>query len=166
MENQIITDLKAGRVVTVPTETVYGFAVSLSSKTGIKSLMEYKERGKESGKVFTLVPESVAAIKKYAIITKCAKELIKQYVPGEITIILPKNPKFRHFYYDYFDTIGIRIPDYSMFQNLLKAVGPIILTSANKKGGTPKSDTGHLPSTIVDCTGETPRVIRQGNLVI
>lgn len=153
-------------VTTVPTETVEGYAVALSSEAGIRDLMRIKERGFDSGKVFTLVPESLEAISKYVLVSDLAARLIKEYFPGELTLILPKNPSFKHFYYDHFDTIGIRIPDHPLFPELLKENGAIILTSANPKGGTPKSTTGHLPSTIVDLTGPEPRILRQGNLKI
>ena len=159
--------MKLQTVTTVPTETVEGYAVALSSNQGIRDLMRLKDRDYNSGKVFTLVPESKEAISKYAIIPELAKTLIDKYIPGELTIILPKNPNFHHFYYDHFDSIGIRIPDHPLFPKLLKENGAIILTSANKKGGTPKSLTGHKPSTIIDFTNENqPKIIRQGNLTI
>ena len=166
MKNQIIQDLKDNKVVTIPTETVEGYAVMLNSEPAVRALMQLKERDYNSGKIFTLVPESKIAISKYALIPKAAEELIEKYVPGELTLILPKNPEFHHFYYDHFKTIGIRIPDHPLFPELLPVVGPIVLTSANKKGGTPKSITGHLPSTIVDFTGKQPKILRQGNLKV
>jgi len=153
-------------VTVVPTETVEGYAVALSSRQGILDLMRLKDRDFSSGKVFTLVPESKEAISKYAIIPESAKNFIDQYVPGEITLILPKNPNFKHFYYDHFKSIGIRIPNHPLFPKLLTENGALLLTSANPRGGTPKSITGHLPSTIIDFTTSAPRVIRQGNLHI
>lgn len=153
-------------VTTVPTETVEGYAVALSSKQGIRDLMKLKDRDYDSGKIFTLVPESKAAISKYTLISNTAQELIDKYLPGELTLILPKNPDFHHFYYDHFDTIGIRIPNHPLFPKLLKENGPLILTSANPRGGTPKSLTGHLPSTIIDLTKDQPKILRQGNLKI
>lgn len=153
-------------VTIIPTETVEGYAVALSSEQGIHDLMKLKDRDYNSGKIFTLVPESKSAISKYALVSSQAKKLIDKYFPGELTLILPKNPAFKHFYYDHFDTIGIRIPDHPLFPKLLKENGPIVLTSANPRGGTPKSLTGHLPSTIIDLTTNTPKIIRQGNLKI
>ncbi|MBR0467391.1 L-threonylcarbamoyladenylate synthase [Candidatus Saccharibacteria bacterium] len=166
MESQIIADLLAGKIVTVPTETVEGYAVSLNSELAIRRLMKLKDRNFHSSKVFTLVPENKSAISKYAIISDPAKDLIEKYTPGELTLILPKNPNFHHFYYDHFDTIGIRIPNHTLFQEILPQTGPLILTSANPRGGTPKSTAGHLPSTIIDFTGKNPKILRQGNLVI
>ena len=166
MKNQITNDLIEGNVATLPTETVEGYAVSLHSEDGIKNLMKIKDRDFDSGKIFTLVPESKEAISKYVTIPLGAKKLIDQYFPGELTLILPKNQTFNHFYYDHYDTIGIRIPDHPLFPEIAKTIGPILLTSANPRGGTPKSITGHKPSTIIDFTKKQPKIIRQGNLVI
>ena len=166
MENQVIRDLKDGKIVTVPTETVEGYAVSLNSRKAILDLMKLKERGFDSGKVFTLVPESKDTISEYVIMTPVAEELIRQYVPGEITLILPKNPGFSHFYYDHFKSVGVRIPAHPLFDKILQEVGPVMLTSANPRGGTPRSLTGHKPSTIVDLTGSDPKIIRQGDLKV
>ncbi len=166
LQHQLLKSLENGKVTTVPTETVEGYAVKLDNISAIQTLMCLKERDFNSGKIFTLVPKSPADISNYALIPDSAKPIIKKHIPGELTIILPKNPSFKHYYYNHFDTIGIRIPDYKPFQELLTKTGPLILTSANPKGGTPKSITGHKPSTIVDFTGDTPVVIRQGNLKI
>ena len=156
--------MKSQNILVVPTETVEGYAVPLNSEDGIIELMALKNRDFNSGKVFTLVPESKEAVISYALVSPLAKRLIDEFFPGELTLILPKNPNFKHFYYDHFNTIGVRIPNYEPFLKILKKTGPLILTSANPRGGTPKSITGHLPSTIVDLTGETPKILRQGNL--
>ena len=172
MKSQIIADLQAGKVVTVPTETVEGYAVALNSEAAVRELMRMKDRGYESGKIFTLVPESVESIVKYVIIPPAAQALIDEYVPGELTLILPKNPDFSHFYYDEFARrgmkigIGVRIPNYPLFEEILPEVGALMLTSANPRGGTPRTLTGHRPSTIVDFTGEKPKILRQGELKI
>lgn len=166
MKNQIITGLLSDKIVTIPTETVEGYAVSLNSELAIRKLMKLKDRDFDSDKVFTLVPENKFAISKYVIIPESTKPLIKKYIPGELTLILPKNPTFHHFYYDHYDTIGIRIPNHPLFKKILPQTGPLILTSANPRGGTPKSTTGHLPSTIIDFTGQNPKILRQGNLII
>ncbi len=166
MESQI-EKLLSGEVATLPTETVEGYAVALGSERGIRELMRIKDRNFDSDKIFTLVPESKSAISKYAIVPTAAQALIDRFMPGELTIILPKNPNFQHFYYDHYATIGIRIPDHPVFENLLAKSGAVLLTSANPKGGTPKSFTGHLPSTIVDFADPTaPKILRQGNLKI
>lgn len=117
----------AGKIVTIPTETVEGYAVSLNSETAIRNLMQLKDRNFSSDKVFTLVPEGKSAISKYTVIPKSANKLIENYIPGELTLILPKNPAFHHFYYDHFTTIGIRIPSHPLFKEILPKTGPLLL---------------------------------------
>lgn len=165
-KSAIIKQLLSHEVATVPTETVEGYAVLLDDKIAIDKLMAVKNRGFESGKIFTLAPKDKSDIKNYVLIPDAARSLIEKYVPGEITLILPKNPDFKNYYFDHFNSIGIRIPNHAFYKELLKEAGPMLLTSANPRGGTPKSLTGHLPSTIVDFTGDSPKIIRQGNLKV
>ena len=54
MKNQIIADLLSNKIITVPTETVEGYAVSLNSELALRKLMQLKDRGFDSGKIFTL----------------------------------------------------------------------------------------------------------------
>lgn len=141
--------MQIGEILTVPTETVEGYAVRIDDEVAIKKLMDFKERGFDSDKIFPLVPESKDAISKYVIIPPAAKPLIDKYLPGELTLILPKNPNFRNFYFDHYDSIGVRIPNHPLFVELLAENGPLLLTSANRRGGTPRSFTGHRPSTVI-----------------
>ncbi len=180
---QIIKSLKSGLVVALPTETVYGLAISLNSATALEKLIYLKRRDINSGKIFTLVPDSVDSIINFATPTKISTPLIKKHIPGEITLILPKNPEFSHPYFNHFETIGIRIPKHPLFQTILRETGPLLLTSANPRGGTPAATSedvsknlpkvdvvvtgkagNHAPSTIVDCTKETPTILRQGEI--
>jgi len=183
---QILKTLSSGGVVALPTETVFGLAISLNSPTALEKLIYLKRRDLKSGKVFTLVPESREDIEKYAVLTKLARSFISRYIPGEITLILHKNPEFSHPYFNHFSTIGVRIPKSSLFSTLLPASGPLLLTSANPRGDSPATDSetiketlpkvdllvtgktpaGRLPSTIVDLTGKKPVIVRQGSLEI
>ncbi|MBQ3430772.1 threonylcarbamoyl-AMP synthase [Candidatus Saccharibacteria bacterium] len=184
--SQIIKSLNSGLVVALPTETVYGLAISLNSSTALEKLIYLKRRDLKSGKVFTLVPDGLRNFPTYAVITKLAREFIGKYVPGEITLILHKNPEFSHPYFDHFSTIGLRLPRSSLFSRILPETGPLLLTSANPRGDTPAttsaevietmpkvdvvvsgaSPAGKLPSTVVDLTGKKPVVVRQGGLKI
>ncbi|MBR3204663.1 threonylcarbamoyl-AMP synthase [Candidatus Saccharibacteria bacterium] len=184
--SQLISHLSSGQVVALPTETVYGLAISLNSPTALEKLIYLKRRDLKSGKIFTLVPESVADIKTYAVVTKVAREFIGKYLPGEITLILHKNPEFNHPYFNHFSTIGIRIPNSQLFFNILPKTGPLLLTSANPRGDKPatsseevaetlpkvdvivegKTKKDKLPTTILDLTGKHPILVRQGDLKI
>lgn len=182
---EIIISLNSDKVVALPTETVFGLAVSLNSKSALEKLIKIKNREINSGKVFTLVPESKESIKKYALIPEAAKNLIETYFPGELTLILPKNPDFHHPYFDNFNNIGIRIPDFPLFNQILEKSGPLLLTSANPRGESPAINSDEItfrlpevdiliagksrnnpPSTIIDFTDYTPKLIRTGNLTL
>lgn len=180
---KFVNSLKSDKIIALPTETVFGLAISLNSEQALKKLIKIKNRGINSGKVFTLVPESKESISKYVLISKDAKEIIEKYVPGEITLILPKNPDFHHPYFDNFEKIGIRIPNHPLFRKILKESDPLLLTSANPRGESPALNSDEVksrlpeidvlvigksnnnpPSTIVDLTTKTPKILRQGRI--
>ena len=182
---QIIKSLNSGLVVALPTETVYGLAISLNSASALEKLIFLKKREIGSGKVFTLVPESRDTIPNYARLNKASSTLVNKYVPGEITLILPRSSEFRHPYFDHFHTIGIRIPKHPLFSQILKETGPLLLTSANPRGDTPATTSNEVkksmpkvdvlvtgtsgkrdPSTIVDCTSTPLKILRQGTISI
>ena len=182
--SQIINALNSGQVVALPTETVYGLAISLNSPTALEKLIYLKRRDLKSGKVFTLVPPTKSDFSTFSVPTRLSRTFISKYVPGEITLILHKNPEFSHPYFNHFSTIGLRLPKSQLFFNILPETGPLLLTSANPRGDKPatsseevaetlpkvdvivkgKTPSGKLPSTVVDLTGKTPVVIRQGDL--
>lgn len=183
---EITKALKNGQVVALPTETVFGLAIALNSAKALEKLIFLKRRDLNSGKVFTLVPESRADIAKYAVLNRMARDYISKYVPGELTLILNKNPEFNHPYFNHFTTIGVRIPASPLFLQLLPETGPLLLTSANPRGEQPavssdevvktlpkidavvegRTVEGKLPSTVLDLTSKKPIVLRQGDLQV
>lgn len=181
----IATALKSGQLVALPTETVFGLAVSLNSEPAIKKLIKLKDRDYNSGKVFTLIPENPESIKDYALVPDLAKSLVKTYFPGPLTLILPKNPSFKNPYFDHFDEIGVRIPDFPLFTKLLPKSGPLLLTSANLRGEAPyrtpdeiiqklstidaivDSPAGNTaPSTILRVANNKIDILRQGDIIV
>ena len=178
---EIIKALNEAKIVAVPTETVYGLAVKLDSERAVLKLMGWKDRGIESGKVFTLMVADKKEIENYAQVSNVAGRIIEKYFPGELTLVLPKNEQFKHFYFDNFETIGMRVPDHKFMLELLRQTGPLLVTSANLRGGEPaksfeeveklgidvvvRGETGgSLPSTIVKIENEEIKILRQGEL--
>ena len=179
------TTLKNGGILAVPTETVYGLAVCYDDENAIKKLMGLKDRGLNSGKVLTIMLPNVAMIPDFAMVSREQMQFARRYFPGELTLILKKNPSFENPYFDNFDTIGIRIPAHSYMLNLLKKNGPLLVTSANLRGEAPCKSAdeakkrlpmldgvvsgkagGSLPSTIIDWSESIPRQVRAGGLLI
>ena len=201
MIDEIVERLRAGEVVALPTETVFGLACALNSEEGLAKLIQLKSREVSSGKVFTLVPRDFQEFAVFAKTdrlkhirirsctpdsemaggeAKTAEVWLVEHTPGAVTAILPKNPNFKHPYFDNFEKIGLRIPDYPLFRELLPLIGPILLTSANPRD-LPAARTaaeaqeyfpdvfvvggeagGVEPSTVIDFSGEEAAVLREG----
>lgn len=185
--NKAAFNLKSGVVTAIPTETVYGLAVKFDRLDAIAELLRIKDReAKDDDKVLTLMVSSVEDISKYALVSPLAAKIAKKYFPGELTLVLPKSPKFRHGYFNNYSTIGIRIPNYEYTLNLLKLSGPLLVTSANLRGEVPCTDSqeveeflpevgaivegkagGDPPSTVVSILDDdNVKIIRQGRLKI
>jgi Sua5/YciO/YrdC/YwlC family protein len=173
--------LKEGNIVSVPTETVYGLAVSLDNMKAISKLVNFKEKGNTP---FTVMLADKNEIKKYGIVNDIAERIIDKYVPGELTIIYKKNPQFKNDYFNDYDTIGIIIPNNEFMIELLRKTGPILIPSANKKGEKPcltheevveRLDIQYVvegrcisnnPSTIISVASSEIVYLRKGNLEI
>ena len=184
-KKEIAAVLKKGGILALPTETVYGLAVDLNNKSAINKLLELKKRPVTSGKVLTLMLPDISSLDRYVTPTRQMKNFARHYFPGELTMIMPKNQEFTHHYFDNFNNIGIRIPNYEPLLDLLKSYGPLLVTSANPRGEEscrdykevlrrlPQIDAvvegkagNSLPSTIIDFSQETPKVVRQGGLLV
>lgn len=183
--DQIVQLLQRGGVIAIPTETVYGLACSADHPAAVTQLIKIKQRAKNSGKFFTLVPENIKKAADYVVFNATASKLAKRHFPGPLTIILPKNQRLQSAYFEGLATIGIRIPNHPLFRQLLKQTGPLLLTSANRRGQPELSTASEIiqtipeldaiivgtpgnqpPSTIVDCTGAEPQILRQGQLIV
>jgi len=177
--------LDSGAVLAVPTETVYGLAVKYDHPTAIAKLLQLKDRKTQNDtKVLTLMLADRDQIADFAILSPRATQIAKQHFPGELTMVLPKNPGFHNCYFDHFDTIGIRIPNHAYMLKLLRLTGPLLVTSANQRGATPCHNAkavaqqlptidaivtgragGGLPSTVISINNHKLAVLRQGSLV-
>jgi L-threonylcarbamoyladenylate synthase len=169
---------KEGCVLLVPTETVYGLVCAWDDRTARQNIYQLKHRS--PAKLFAaFVPDlSVAEILCGRTLPLNARKLAEKFMPGPLTLIVKKEDG---------STVGFRIPDHPQLLALLREVGePLFQTSANRSGspnalscaeavemlcGTADAvaDGGDIPadalaSTIVDCTGEYPVIIRQGGL--
>jgi len=177
--------LEEGEIVAVPTETVYGLAVSFKDHDAIEKLLKLKKRPVGSGKTLSLMLPDVSTIRDFADLSHHEYNLALRYFPGELTMIFNKNKSFKHSYFDNFDTIGIRIPAHTYMLKLLKKAGPLLVTSANPRGEAACLSSGEVrkrmpdiravvrgksgnspPSTILDIRNDEPKILRQGSLLI
>jgi len=124
--------LKAGGVVGMPTETVYGLAASVESSAGINSIFETKERPFFDPLIIHIasIEQAKAYIKSWP---KVCDILARKYWPGPVTFILPKSDLVSDLICSGLDTVGIRMPNHPLALELINELGhPVAAPSANK----------------------------------
>ncbi|MCU0649353.1 MAG: L-threonylcarbamoyladenylate synthase [Gemmatimonadaceae bacterium] len=185
--SQVIHQLSERRVIAYPTETVYGFGTAVDAES-VETLVRMKRR--PAGKPFLLLINGSAMLSRLDLaLTPAASRLAAAHWPGPLTLVLPGGEKRVPLRLRGPEGgIAVRWTPHAGLQRLLAAYGdPITSTSANLPGVPPALaaseilaqwpvqaatnevlvlDGGRLqpspPSTVVDCTGRRPRVIRPG----
>ncbi len=176
-----------GEVVVCPTDTGYAFSANALNVKAIVRVFELK--GRSYSNPIHVAVNSVGEAGKYAYVNEAAQYLAARFLPGALTLVLPKREVIPVLLVAGLDTIGIRIPDNNVILRLAEiAQLPLTATSANISGmPTPYSaaevmermgeaiqnvalvlDQGmlkvHELSTIVDLTVTPPQLIRQGRI--
>ena len=174
--------LRKGGVVAFPTETVMGLGVVYNDRRAYDRLNKVKERPED--KPYTLMVKNVEEIAKYAVINEATQRVIDSFMPGSLTILVKvKKNSVPSYVTHNTDIIGIRVPTNIEARILLDMVSiPLLVPSANKSGSKPALNSdevkqifgqeldfvmsgkakGEVPSTIVDLTKESPKVVRPG----
>lgn len=174
--------LRKGGVVAFPTETVMGLGVVYNDRRAYDRLNKVKERPED--KPYTLMVKNVKEIAKYAVIDEATQRVIDSFMPGSLTILVKvKKNSVPSYVTHNTDVIGIRVPTNIEARILLDMVSiPLLVPSANKSGSKPALNSdevkqifgqeldfvmsgkakGEVPSTIVDLTKESPKVVRPG----
>jgi L-threonylcarbamoyladenylate synthase len=177
--------LDQGGLVAFPTDTVYGLGALAFHNQAIESLYIAKDRPAEKGipiligdfEAIELVVETVPVI---------ARKFASRFWPGPLTCILPKKSTLPEAVSNT-PTVAVRLPDHNDTRALLRAAGPLAVTSANISGAeNPLSAQevyrqlngriplildggkapGGIPSTLVDCTGIRPIILREGPILL
>lgn len=175
--------LRDGGIVVFPTETVYGIGAAATSCIGPQEIVDIKMRP-ASKKPLPWLVEAEDALDIYGTdVPEYAHRLAAKFWPGPLTLVVKAGPRVGKDFVDERGTIALRAPDYEVVQELIRASdGPIITTSANTSGlHAPASfdeleeriiaaadltldggETLHgIASTVVDCTGPDPLVVRE-----
>ncbi|NHA68656.1 L-threonylcarbamoyladenylate synthase [Phycicoccus flavus] len=176
--------VRRGRLVVLPTDTVYGIGADAFSPDAVRDLLAAKGRGSDMPPP-VLVPTARTVEGLATSVPKYARALMQEFWPGPLTIVLQAQPSLMWDLGDTGGTVALRMPDDEVALALLHEVGPMAVSSANRHG-YPSSRTavdaasqlgasvevyldggpsvGGLASTIVDCTREEPVVLRLGAL--
>jgi L-threonylcarbamoyladenylate synthase len=180
-----VAALRAGRLVVLPTDTVYGLAADGESEAAARAL--YAAKGRDAIQPTAMLFASVGVLlERVPELPVRAVDAARGLLPGPLTLVLP-NPGRRYPWLnpERPDAIGVRVPALTgAGAAVLDALGAVVATSANLPGGRdPRRaadvsaeivaaadvlvDGGELPgtpSTVIDITGPEPRVLREGAL--
>jgi L-threonylcarbamoyladenylate synthase len=179
--------IKKGKVVVCPTDTGYAFSANALNTQAITKVFHLK--GRSYSNPIHIAVSSIEEAEKYAQVDEVARYLTRRYLPGALTLVLPRKDIIPSILVAGLSTVGIRIPDNRVILRLIELTGrPLTTTSANVSGrlGTYSVeevmtqlgdniqdvalilDQGPLKirelSTIIDLTTSPPQLIRQGRI--
>ena len=130
--NEIVDSLKNGRLAIFPTETVYGIGVDAFNETAISKLYEKKQRPFD--KPLLMHINGIEMAETVAILDDRARELIKKFTPGPLTLVVKKKETVPAIAVSNGETVGLRFPSNNNFIEISKAFNrPIAATSAKKR---------------------------------
>ena len=183
--DQVIAILKKGGIIIYPTDTVYSMACDLMNRKAVERMAQIKGIKIENAN-FSLICYDLSHISDYTVqFSNSIYKLMKRALPGPFTFILNANTSVPKLFKSKKKTIGIRVPDNNIARTIVQELGnPLISTSVHDDddileyitdpeliyekhenvvdlvidGGYGKNEA----STIIDCTGEEPMVIREG----
>ena len=181
VRQEVFDILVSGGVVALPTDTLHGFSALLTYSDGLRRIAAMK--GTPGRKQFILLASSLEMVERYVSSFGCTtRERLSSIWPGPLTAVLPAGEECPDWYGD---TVAFRVPDLPPLLELIERLGqPIVSTSVNRADEEPLSDPSEIHrkfgrsldaiiagpptpynvcSTIVDFTGDRPKVVRQGD---
>lgn len=176
--------LKNDGVISVPTDTIYGVCARINSIKAHDNLVKIKNR--PHSKLFPIMCADEEQIKSIAIVNEKIEKIIHAFMPGPITLVLLKKPELPLYVNNGEPTIAVRMATSKALENLIKKTGsPIFMSSANLSGFPTCTNLEEIEKTfpnldglmegdvffgeassIIDCTSETLKVLRQGPILI
>jgi len=184
VRNEAVKVLKAGGVIGLPTDTLYGIAAMPDNEAAVRRLYELK--GRPDDKPIALLVASSAQAMDLVEVSEQARQLGSEHWPGPLTLVLRIAADLAPWVGDRRRTVGVRVPDHKLALDVLQRSGPLAVTSANLAGEPPALDDksardifgesvdlylpgtspGGVGSTVVDMTGPEPVVLRLGPIRI
>jgi len=174
--------IRAGRIVAFPTDTLYALGVDPRSNEAVAAL--FAAKGRTESQAVALIAASVEQAREVGEFTPLAERLASRWWPGPLTIIVAARPGLAAALLGGSQTIGVRVPRHPLACALAERCGtPVTSTSANRSGQPPTESPdvvartlgdvvdllldqgpspGGAPSTLVDATRSTPRLVRDG----
>lgn len=179
----IVDTLEKGGIIIYPTDTIYGLGCDIFQQKAIERICRIKQVDPEKARL-SFICNDLSDLSKYTkSISTPMYRMLKNYLPGPYTFILPASREVPKILKSKKDTIGLRVPDNEIARAIIRELGrPILSTSLPGEMVEEYTDPelmhenfkklvdivvdggngGMVPSTIVDCTGEEPVVVREG----
>lgn len=180
---RIIEEIRAGEVIIYPTDSVYAIGCDITNVKAVQKVAAIK--GVKPKANFSIMCKDLSEVSKYAKVSNDVFKLMKSYLPGPYTFILPSTSKLPNQLISKRKEIGIRIPDNNIVISLVEELGNPLLTTSipineevmeymtdpeliheeyeNKVSLVVDGGIGNTsPSTVLDCTGDEIIVVRQG----
>ena len=176
--------VQRGRLVVLPTDTVYGIGADAFDPEAVQRLLEAKGRGRHMPP--PVLVSARTTLDALAVgVPDWARTLVEELWPGPLTLVVRQQSSLQWDLGETRGTVAVRMPDHEVALELLSRTGPMAVSSANRTGLPAATDAdsaeamlgevvrivldggptpGPVPSTIVDCTGERPRILREGVL--
>jgi len=181
---EIIDVIKNGGVVIFPTDTVYGFLCDANNKEAVEKIFKIKKRDLE--KPISVFVKNIETAKELAFINQEQERFLKRVWRGNVTVVLKSRNKLHSLVLGKNETIGLRVPDYRILNELLDELNiPLGQTSVNFAGESPLNNPEKIvekfkneehinlifnggeivssqPSTVIDLSKNPPIILREG----
>ncbi|KWV29866.1 MULTISPECIES: L-threonylcarbamoyladenylate synthase [Micromonospora] len=176
-----IEAVKNGELVVLPTDTVYGIGADAFTPYAVRALSDARGGSQQAPPVLIGSRHTLDGL--VFSLPKAARDLVEAFWPGALTIVVEHSPSLAWDLGDASGTVAVRMPLHPVALEVLRETGPMAVAAANKVG-QPAAVTAEeardqlsysvrvyleagacpdpVPSTIVDLTGETPRLLRAG----
>lgn len=180
---KIVAALQDGKTVIYPTDTIYGIGCDALNARAVEKICEIKGIDPKKSNL-SIICNDLSNISEYAKVSNANFKLMRRNLPGPFTFILPTTSKLPNIFRNR-KTVGIRVPNNDIIRELVDQLGnPILSTTVKDENDEVEYTTnpelifekwstvadividggigGMDPSTVVDCTGDEPIIIRQG----
>ncbi len=173
--------LRSGGVIIYPTDTIYGLGCDITNKEAIDRILQIK--GRSHNKPMSFVCADLTNVSKYAHVSNHAYRILKRYLPGPYTFVLPATRETPRILQTKRKTVGLRVPDHPVPLRLVQELGnPILSTSANRSDEDVLTDPEELkgmlgagvdlmlecgrlpvmPSSVISLLDDRVEILREG----
>jgi tRNA threonylcarbamoyl adenosine modification protein (Sua5/YciO/YrdC/YwlC family) len=182
--DHVVKVLEKGGVIIYPTDTMYAMGCSIQSQQAVNRICEIKQI-KPAKNRFSFICADLSSIANFAKVSDYAFKLLKRYLPGPYTFVLPASSKVPAVLVQGKKTVGIRIPDYQPILDIVKQLGHPLLTTTLPQDGLEVEEYtdpsliferyenqvdlvldggygGHFPSSVIEISEDTVEIIREG----